>query len=303
MHTPAAVQPRVLGASVSYSDETERFIAMPAPHKPLALRSLHMLVPRIDTSSPTCKGIPMQDSQNKRPTMGTGRHSILTRKDSLPLSPLIEHVEKGSKSLFAVPKSFSFPGDDDAVAELMEIVGLRRPNRASSPVSHLVEPPLLNKRRNSSVPQLFEMENGQDDSRETRSPVIEPPRLSETPFKPTARKGYHDEPLSPCSELRMTDRSPVSRTKNPIPFNSPFLNRRRMASPLTVSPTIARREPGVELGLLSPSPELRPPFIFRSTNPVPTRLAEYSCSFDVQGRPRSKSVTDLDGRIRMAFAC
>ncbi|KND03005.1 uncharacterized protein SPPG_02076 [Spizellomyces punctatus DAOM BR117] len=296
MHTPAAaVPPRVLGASVSYSDETERFIAMPAPHKPLALRSLHMLVPRIDTSSPSCKGIPMQDAQNKRPTMGTGRHSILTRKDSLPLSPLIEHVEKGSKS-------FSFPGDDDAVAELMEIVGLRRPN-APSPVSHLVETPLLNKRRNSSVPQLFEMEHGQDDSGDTRSPVIEPPRLSETPFKPTARKGYYDEPLSPCSELRMTDRSPVSRTRNPIPFNSPFLNRRRMASPLAVSPTIVRREPGVELGLLSPSPELRTPFIFRSTNPVPSRLAEYSCSVDVQGRPRSKSVTDLDGRIRMAFAC
>ncbi|KAI9106107.1 hypothetical protein DFS34DRAFT_682163 [Phlyctochytrium arcticum] len=368
-------------------------IAMPAPHKPLALRThLHMLIPRLDPSSPSPQGpytIPAQslpsqgypfpsatalgssaNSSTDRQSFAPRRLGIATNKQvsfraacESPLSPLVENMEKTMYSK-SYPQS---SGDDDALAELMEIVGTRR-SAASSPAASsrkAVDYPANfnpNRRRSSTVPDLFptsgnglqdlldkedasdrtdsDNDTNEDDHSTMRrsSNILEPPRLATTPFRPTAIRtdmlSSNNDAASGVygASLRVTQPSPVSRSKNPLPLNSPFLGRRRAgaASP-SHSPTymagrgtaaLNSSNNGVELGLLSPSPEpklyyhsthalhqanAQHPVFYRSVNPIPARLADlvgaYYGATDFHARPRSKSVTDLDSRIRMAFAC
>ncbi|TPX56301.1 hypothetical protein PhCBS80983_g04620 [Powellomyces hirtus] len=311
-------QPRVLRPSASANTIEPQFnhsdasIAMPAPKKPLALRGLHhMLVPRLDTSSPS-----LNPNSSDNSAVWTGHCKCLapsrgsSRKEAIVLSPLHEDVESPSKSSYGY-------GDDAAVAELMEILGTRKNDEQQPAPSDT--PASMGHQRKSSVPYLFQGPEGFMPADAPDAPIVVPPRLSGTPFKPTDRRSENDNsyqvPAAPSSGTHTTGHSPVSRARNPLPFNSPFLNRRRAPSPLTV-PTagsaspLQKRDSHAELGLLSPSPEPRagPYFFHRPPNPIQTRLADLSCAaagtlVESPHRPRSKSVTDLDGRIRIAFAC
>lgn len=84
----------------------------------------------------------------------------------------------------------------------MEIMGLQRTAPAkSASVSSSSSPDVKSpaqRRRKSSVPHLFGVHNGQDGS-DTPTPnelvplPVEPPRLSNTPFKPAATKKDENE--------------------------------------------------------------------------------------------------------------
>ncbi|KAI8826771.1 uncharacterized protein EV422DRAFT_511385 [Fimicolochytrium jonesii] len=318
----------------------DRGIAMPAPQKPFLLRTLqhNMLVPRLDTYSPSLEksysgggggaggeGIQQNSSVVPRQQQKRGPAArVSIRRYNSPLSPLKENTETDD----------FYSGEDAAVAELMEIMGMQPLRR------NIVEdddeqeeneedennPPPPTKRRpgghtrKSSVPALFQPHDTDPTPTTTLTPqhpslaILQPPRLASTPFRPV--------PTTPPP----ADRSPVSRSKNPLPFNAPFLNRYRAPSPLVSSPqqqldfTFAT---GAELGLLSPSPDHTRvvgngngngngnatgvgPYQQqqRPMNPMVNRMVDIVCA-NVGGsvRPRSKSVTDLDGGIRLAFAC
>ncbi|KAI8905753.1 hypothetical protein DFJ77DRAFT_209230 [Powellomyces hirtus] len=255
--------------------------------------------------------------RNARPqeTLGSASKCLApsrgsSRKEAIVLSPLHEDVESPSKSSYGY-------GDDAAVAELMEILGTRKNDEQQPAPSDT--PARMGHQRKSSVPYLFQGPEGFMPADVPDAPIVVPPRLSGTPFKPTDRRSENDNsyqvPAAPYSGTHTTGHSPVSRARNPLPFNSPFLSRRRAPSPLTVptagsASSLQKRDSHAELGLLSPSPEPRagPYFFHRPPNPIQTRLADLSCAaagtfVESPHRPRSKSVTDLDGRIRIAFAC
>ncbi|KAJ3002211.1 hypothetical protein HKX48_002472 [Thoreauomyces humboldtii] len=227
------------------------------------------------------------------------------------LSPLDEDVESTTTSdhhhpaaASAANATYTFPAvssvssDDAAVAELMEILRVHRfpsPERNAAPSTYVRE-------RKSSVPYLFHPTASTVHSASVNgggSAIVAPPRLAGTPFRPDAHALLPPPPPSPASS---TPSSPVSRAKNPIPFNSPFT--RHVAS-------TGSSASGDLLGLLSPSPEPRPLMFYgaRPQNPAHSRIlleGPFACAGDgdrFMERPRSKSVTDLDGRIRIAFAC
>ncbi|KAJ3186626.1 hypothetical protein HDU85_007446 [Gaertneriomyces sp. JEL0708] len=275
----------------SATEDSDRSIAMPAPQKPMALRGLHhMMLPRLDTHSPSLRGH-LDSTAAKRVLNGAGSRSPVCRKSgSLPqLSPVIEDVQSmGYRHCFQ-------SGEEEAVMELMEIM---RSHRAHAAVPAAVPLPSARKRK-SSVPNLFEV-GTEDDAEfaEAVVPILEPPRLACTPFKPAAIRIDVTEVPADDIDFRVIG-SPVSRTKNPVPFNSPFLGRQKTnAHQTALSPRLCRGESGVELGLLSPSPELKASMIVRTSN----RLVDLVSVPVMHGRPRSKSVTDIDGRIRLAFA-
>ncbi|KAJ3144560.1 hypothetical protein HDU89_008172 [Geranomyces variabilis] len=293
-------------------------IAMPLPVKPRAvLMRTHMLVPRLDTSSPSLSSPSSSSSfslfsgQLPQPQTVSSTSSSLARPQQLNanlraarservgLSALRENVE----SLTSHHRSFSF-GEDDAVAELMEILGCQPPPPApSSGASTSSSPQQARRTRKSSVPYIFHADPSAAASASALDmSIAAPPRLASTPFRPS----------SPSS--------PVSRSKNPLPFNSPFMPRsssNRSSSPRTAAAAVAgvlppgapvRRDSVAELGLLSPSPEPRnvaAMFHRPANNPLQwaSGVASDACSTEGGFRARSKSVTDVDGRMRIAFAC
>ncbi|KAJ3042949.1 hypothetical protein HDV00_006256 [Rhizophlyctis rosea] len=277
---------------LEFTDPEERSVIMcPAPRKPVTAPTSHMLVPRLDASTPaklsgsgpedmdaadclrkavlnssaSLRGMRGSSGMGKlgHPTPPVRPTPLSTWSDLAPVGEPLTPVNENMENAESEDGFSSDYSEDDAYAELLEIVSKPKAHvlmNFNSPVSR--DGAKGHRRRKSSVPSVF---FGMEASLERfaamhgpsvgAEPRMEPPRLSKTPFRPK-----ESDSLTPGADLRILGTSPVSRTKNPVPLNSPFCNK--------VQTVTYNHEPGVELGLLSPSPSpdiiLHRPSFFRA---------------------------------------
>ncbi|KAJ3057400.1 hypothetical protein HK097_007579 [Rhizophlyctis rosea] len=267
----------------------DRNIFMPAPRKPVvAGTASHMVIPRLDASTPArfsqtaaggaeemdageCLRRAVFSSAGKLGgvTKGAGKLGSAVAASrpvgvnvwsdlapsTEPLTPVNENMEKGEEE-DGFGSDYS---EDDAYAELLEIVTKPKAHvlvNFNSPAIPRDAPPKGHRRRKSSVPSVFfGMESHMERFAAMHGPSVgvEPPRLAKTPFRP--KEGEMLAP--PVADLRLMGSSPVSRAKNPVPFNSPFFNQLQNAMhsrPESPHVSYNSHQSGVELGLLSPSP-------------------------------------------------